>query len=261
MSPLWCIWFIMSNKKRKLTLICLLHYVKLSYRSVLFVLALVVYIIARSSGSGEIFAGYEDEYWLLGLIWIVFAVEMAGRFFPSKTESMGCQRQFARNYIPTGEQKPVLQSWKRTLAVALIWIGLNGIIGVLWYTGVFDVGILILISLAYSVCDMICILFFCPFQTWIMKNRCCTVCRIYNWDFAMMFTPLVFIPNFFALSLFGMSVILLLRWELSFHIHPERFSDNTNACVSCKNCKEKLCHHKTQLKSFWEKNKSRFKFK
>lgn len=251
----------MNDKKRKLTLICLLHYVKLSYRAVLFILALVVYIIARLRGSGEIFAGYEKEYWLLGIIWFVFVIEMIGRFFPSKTESMGCQKQFFRNYIPTGECEPKLQSWKRTLAVLLFWIALNGIIGILYYTGVFDSGILILISIAYSVCDMICILFFCPFQTWIMKNRCCTECRIYNWDFAMMFTPLAFIPNPFTWSLFGLSLLLLLRWEITLRKHPERFSDRTNASLRCKNCEEKLCHHKRQLKSFWEKNKSRFRFK
>jgi len=201
------------------------------------------------------------RYWMLGLIWLVYVVEMALRFFPSKLESMGCQKQFERNYKPTGEDKPDVQSWKRTFAVVLAWIALNGIIGALYYTNLFDEGILILISLTYGVCDMICILFFCPFQTWFMKNRCCTVCRIYNWDFAMMFTPLLFIPNGYTWSLLGISLLLLLRWEIAYRLHPERFSDRTNACLSCTECKEKLCHHKTQLRSFWKKNKSKFKFK
>ena len=110
-----------------------------------------------------------------------------------------------------------------------------------------------LISLAYGVCDMICILFFCPFQTWILKNRCCGVCRIYNWDYAMMFTPFVFIPNAYTWSLLIMSLVLLARWEITLHMHPEWFSDRTNANAQCRNCKEKLCQHKKQLKSFWEK--------
>ncbi len=250
----------MNSNKRKLTPICILHYVKLAYRSLLFIGAAIAYIVSRAQNSGEIFDGYEDEYWLLAIIWLVYVIEMAFRFFPSRLESMGCQKQFKRNYQPTGEEKPRLQSWKRTLAVVLVWCGLNGVFGVLYYAGVIDAGILVLISLAYSVCDMICILFFCPFQTWFMKNRCCTVCRIYNWDFAMMFTPLIFVPNVFALSLFALSLLLLLRWELTLRKYPERFADNTNACLSCKNCEEKLCHHKKQLIGFWEKNKSRFKF-
>ena len=83
-----------------------------------------------------------------------------------------------------------------------------------------------------------------------MKNRCCTVCRIYNWDFAMMFTPLVFIPNVYTWSLLGMSLLLLLRWEITLRRHPERFSDRTNACLSCQNCTEKLCHHNKPLQVF-----------
>jgi len=251
----------MNEKKRRLTLICVLHYVKLLYRSLLFVLALAVYVIARIRNSGDVFWGFEDNYWLLGIIWVVYAAGMASRFFPSKTESMGCQKQFKRNYKPTESDSPEILSWRRTLAVIISWVVLNGIFVALYYTGVFDSGIMVLISLAYGVCDMICILFFCPFQTWIMKNRCCTVCRIYNWDFAMMFTPLAFVPNVFAQTLFALSLILLLPWEIALHRHPERFSEKTNSCLSCRNCKEKLCHHKTQLKSFLEKNKSRFKLK
>ena len=56
----------MAVKKRKLTPICLFHYVKLTYRSVLFVVALVAYIISRQSGTGDLFRGYEDNYWILG---------------------------------------------------------------------------------------------------------------------------------------------------------------------------------------------------
>ena len=104
-----------------------------------------------------------------------------------------------------------------------------------------------LIALAYSVCDMICILFYCPFQSLMMKNRCCASCRIYNWDYAMMFTPLIFIHNICERILLILSLLLLLRWELSFYLHPERFGERTNARLSCANCPEKLCQHKRQL--------------
>ena len=76
-----------------------------------------------------------------------------------------------------------------TVLIALIWIIFNGIIGALRMIDLLDDGILILLCSAYSVCDLVCILFFCPFQTWFMKNKCCGTCRIYNWDYAMMFTP------------------------------------------------------------------------
>lgn len=231
-------------EKRKLTPICTLHYIKLVYRFLLFAAAVVTCLVATVNGFGETVNISKTEYWMLGVIWLVYVAEMACRFFPSKFESMGCQKQFKRNYKPTGESDPRLQSWKRTFAVALAWVALNGAIGGLYYAGILGKRALVLISLAYGVCDMICILFFCPFRVWFMKNRCCAVCRIYNWDFAMMFTPLVFIPSPYAWSLVGMSLLLLARWEITLRLHPERFSDRTNACVSCENCKEKLCQHK-----------------
>ena len=112
---------------------------------------------------------------------------------------------------------------------------------------------MIILALFYSVCDMICILFFCPFQTWIMKNRCCVSCRIYNWDYAMMFTPVVFIKNPFTISLFVVAALLLLEWEILYRKFPERFCINTNKTLSCANCKEKLCKHKKQLRNFVKK--------
>ena len=243
----------MKNRKTKISLISLLHYIKLIYRFGLFAAAVVIFIFSKIKNSGDMFCGFENQYPLLGIIWLVYAGEMASRFFPSKFESMGCQKQFAQNYKPTGKTVPVLQSGWRTFSVAAVWFLLNGIIGALYFADIIDKSILVLISLAYGVCDMICILFFCPFQTWFMKNRCCTVCRIYNWDFPMMFTPFVFIPSVYTYSLLAMSLLLLIRWEFTVHKHPERFSAETNACVSCAECKEKLCCHKKQLKSFIRK--------
>ena len=198
-------------------------------------------------------------YLFLAGVWVLYAVEILLRLFPSKIESPGCQKQFEKNYIPINtDSKPNVQSWKKTFIVFLSWIVLNGIIGVLYFVGIITQEILILISLAYGVCDMICILFFCPFQTWIMKNRCCTTCRIYNWDFAMMFTPFVFIPHFYTWSLLGLALMLLLRWEITLRMHPERFATNTNDYIACKNCTEKLCCHKRQLQGFLQKYKDKF---
>lgn len=136
--------------------------------------------------------------------------------------------------------------------MALIWISFNAVFGALYMFGIFDEGIMVLIASAYSVCDMICILFFCPFQTWFLKNKCCSACRIYNWDCAMMFTPLFFVRKLYAWSLLATSVILLFRWEITFFRFPERFSENTNDYLKCENCTEKLCSHKKQLHSLWK---------
>ena len=238
--------------RRKLSKICVFHYVKLVVRSILFLAVLLAYILDKTEVLTE-------KAIIPSIVWFVFGVEMLLRFFPSRLESMGCQKQFARNYKPKGENiSPTNQSRKRTALVTAVWFALNGVFGALYFAGLFDRGILILIAIGYSVCDIICILFFCPFQTWFMKNRCCTTCRIYNWDFAMMFTPLVFIPSIYTYSLLGCALILLARWEITYRLYPERFSTATNDCLDCSNCEEKLCSHKKQLQGFLKKYKTRF---
>ncbi len=245
--------------RRRLSRISLLHCWKLAFRSSLFLGALVLYVKNRLAGSQRPFGAVGDQPAILSVIWLVFMMEMLLRFVPSSMESMGCQKQFSKNYRPTGadiSQARTFSGW-RTAAVAAAWLGLNGVIGLLYFIHIIDAGILLLISLAYSVCDMICILFFCPFQTWFLKNRCCATCRIYNWDFAMMFTPMAFVRRGYTWSLLGMSLLLLVQWEYLLHRYPQRFSERTNAALSCANCQEKLCHHKTQLRSFWRKNVQR----
>ena len=249
---------VTTVKKKKLTAITAMHYGKLVLRSVLFLVGLILYVINRIKKPENTYLGF-SEIWFLIIIFVVYGIELVSRLFPSKLESMGSQKHFKRNYQPTGTKaKPNLPSWKRTLAVVVAWVALNGAIGALYFTHVIDQGILVLVSLAYGVCDMICILFFCPFQTWFLKNRCCNDCRIYNWDSPMLVTPLVFIPNPFTLVLVAVAVATLIRWEIVYHTHPERFSSRTNACIDCKNCEEKLCKHKKQLKGFWQKNKKFF---
>lgn len=244
-------------KKTKISRISALHYFKLVFRSALLLCALAVYIVNRVRGESYFFGYAEHRSVILTVIGIVFFAEMILRFFPSSLESMGCQKQFAKNYIPTehAERKPPRH--RGVLWVLLSWILLNGAIGAVYFLGWIDAGILFLISLAYSVCDMICILFFCPFQTWMMKNKCCGSCRIYNWDYAMMFTPLVFVPGLYTYSLLGVALLLVAVWEFLAWRHPERFSEQTNECLACKHCKEKLCHHKSQLRHFLRKNKEK----
>ena len=235
------------KKKRRLSTISAIHYFRLVYRSVLFLLLLAGYISYRVHSGSPVTVRLEERPALLIVTWSVFVFEMILRFFPSRFESPGCQKQFKRNYIKSGETNIVIHDNNATVLVALIWIVFNALIGLLRMKNILDDGIMILICSAYSVCDMVCILFFCPFQTWFLKNKCCGTCRIYNWDYAMMFTPLFFVSRSYAFSLLALSTALMIRWEITFYLHPEYFSENTNEYLRCKNCPEKLCSHKKQL--------------
>lgn len=88
-----------------------------------------------------------------------------------------------------------------------------------------------------------------------MKNRCCVNCRIYDWGHFMMFTPMLFIRNFFSWSLFFTSVVVLIHWELLYAKHPERFWHGSNRSLQCANCKDKTCQYKKQIASRFRKEK------
>ena len=239
------------KRESRLTAVSGFHYFRLVYRSVLLILLLIRYVIYRIYDGSAVLDFLERRPLIISVIFVIFTLEMIFRFFPSRIESPGCQKQFASNYIKSGETQIAIPDNNSTVLVLLVWIGFNGIFGALYLAGIFDDGIMLLISCAYSVCDMICILFFCPFQTWFLKNKCCSTCRIYNWDYAMMFTPLFFVMKPYTWGLLVLSVALLIRWEVTFSRHPERFSEQTNEYLCCQNCTEKLCSHKKQLKKLW----------
>ncbi len=245
----------MTKKRLKLSPISLMHCWKLVFRSGLLIWALVTYAFNPELHGISFAEGFAKYRYLLYLVWIIFAVEMVLRFFPAKTESMGCQKQFAKNFRPAKEPLPPDprdKSGGSLLPVILSWLALNGALGGLYLAGILDDACMLMLVLFYAVSDMICILFFCPFQSWMMHNRCCTTCRIYNWDYLMMFTPFLFIPTVYTWSLGGMALLLFIRWEVTAKRHPEFFREEDNESLRCAGCKERLCIHKTQLHHLWK---------
>ena len=130
-----------ANKpKKKLSRVSMLHYFRLVYRSSLFIWLLIVYILYRFRGGANVATIIESRPIIIYVIWIVFMFEMAGRFFPSKLESPGCQKQFARNYVRTGKTEINIQDNNGVMLVALIWIAFNGVFGALYMLDVLDDG-------------------------------------------------------------------------------------------------------------------------
>lgn len=266
------IWGLVS-RSRTYTRINKIHYTKLIFRSCLLIAAIALFAIDQhwfplTDGHVEL-AGFI----FLAVVWIAFIPEMIRRFFPNEHESAGCQKQFSKNYQPRpqttlsetiarmlGRTQEEIQKkdFRDVVIIAVFWIALNAIIGVLYFIHLIDAGILIIVSMFYAVADIICILFWCPFQTIVMKNTCCAQCRIYNWDYAMMFTPLVFIGGFWALSLFFCGFALLIKWEVDYYRYPTRFAEETNAYLSCDGCNERLCSHKASVQRLLKAKTSAF---
>lgn len=189
--------------------------------------------------------------------WLLLMVAMVLRFFPSRRESLGCQKRFSARFKPTGRApapSEIRRADRGALWVLLVWLGGNALVLTLWRW--LDIPPVYLLCLTgfYSVCDIICILFLCPFQLIWMKNRCCITCRIYDWDYPMMCTPLVVIPCFYTWSLVALAVVLALQWEIIYRRHPERFFESSNQSLRCAACQEHLCAYKRRLR---EKNQEK----
>ena len=193
---------------------------------------------------------------LINLLWLIFSLTMIRRFFPNPaSDCIGHQKQFSycfqaseTHLCGNSDEKTPAQlrqlGNRGILTIAVIWSLGNGVVFFFYTQGCFDVHILLLLSAAYSICDIICILFWCPFQRIWMRNHCCTTCRIYNWDFIMMCTPLLIIPSFYTRTLCVLAIVLLVRWELTAYRHPERFLPTTNKALRCPNCTAQLCYFK-----------------
>lgn len=216
------------------------HYGYLIIRILLFVSIFISHIF------GNDWLKENVKYFCDLVVWLFFIGCMLHRLFPAKHNSMGNQKIFKKNFIPT-EVKDIKRDTKSAIIVAIVWVLINLLFGVLYLLDYLSADFMMLLALFYSVCDYICILFYCPFQKWMMKNKCCNTCRIYNWDFAMMFTPLIFIPNFYNYTLVILSIVVLVIWEINYYLHTERFHEETNENLKCKNCKEFMCKNKLRV--------------
>lgn len=188
------------------------------------------------------------SFHILHILWIIWVFDMILQIIPIKNKvALGSQKLFANRFRPIREKINIkaLKSYIKTITtsaykVFIIWVVLIAIIGILYYCNIINKIWLFMISVFFYVCDLICVLIWCPFRL-IMKNKCCTTCRIFNWDHIMMFSPLIFVGGFFSISLVVLAVLAWLIWELCVLIYPERFSEMTNIALRCSECTDKLC--------------------
>ena len=190
---------------------------------------------------------------IIHILWLIFMVMMLTHLFPNERLPMAmrksCSQHYAEaeNYSEMKLLRFVQTQNVRAWMVMLVWLIGNGVIGLFYLFAFIGTADLLMLTVFFYLCDYICILFFCPFQTGIMKNKCCVNCRIYDWGHFMMFTPMLFIPNFFSWSLFFTSAVVLIHWEVVYAKHPERFWSGSNQTLQCANCKDKTCQYKAAI--------------
>ena len=222
---------------------------RLIFRIIIFIIMISIYIIYPNTFEVSKGINFIKMFSPLHIIWLIWMIDMilqlckVPNYWP-----LGSQKYWAHRYLPNIKEidkkiikKHIQKMNKDSVAIAITWILVICLISGLYFSKLISYQVVILISTAFYVCDIICVIGWCPFKTFYMHNKCCTTCRIFNWDHAMMFTPLIVIPGIWTYSLVIMSLIVLTVWEIACAIHPERFLEKTNCALQCHNCKDKLC--------------------
>ena len=214
------------------------------------VLVISLLFVIYDPGQFDVLRGWNffRSFTWLHLLWGIWVIDMAAQLFPLRAHiSLGSQKLWKMRFLPLKEKfsvealkKHILDATRAAYKVMLLWIALIAVIGVLHRIGVMSDVALFMTTVIFYVCDLICVLIWCPFRL-MMGNRCCTTCRIFNWDHLMMFSPLLFYPSFYCWSLLGLSIAAWLVWEVCIFLHPERFWEGANAALTCASCTDKLC--------------------
>lgn len=229
-----------------------LHFylLKFAFRIAIFISCFGLYIYDRELLGKFMNTPFWQKFTLVHVIWVFFMIIMISHLIPNNRLTMAWQKARETAFRPA-EHYNELELMKfaqdknvRAWRVMLVWISFNAIFGVLYLIGIISQSDLLMLSVFYFLSDYICILLFCPFQKFIMKSKCCINCRIYDWGHFMMFTPMLFIRNFYSWSLFFTSLVVLIHWEIIYAKHPERFWEGSNLTLRCENCKEKTCYIK-----------------
>ena len=221
---------------------------RLAARSVIFAACCLLYLLKPEEFIVLEGWNFFREFSWLHLLWLVWAVDTIQQIVPIKQKlPLGSMKLFRSRFRPIRDRvnyealrSYIIATTKSAYKVFLIWCAGLAVIGLLYYGGLLGRAELFLISVCFYVCDLICVLIWCPFRL-LMRTRCCTTCRIFNWDHLMMFSPMIFLGGFYAVSLIMLAFLAWLVWELCIMMYPERFWDKSNAALKCSECTDKLC--------------------
>jgi len=225
-----------------------IYFLRLAARCVILVLSILMYLYRPQEL--ELLSGFAffERFSILHLLWRVWMIDMLFQLIPiGRNISIGSLKLFRQSFRPIREKfNPehlkayIVSTTRAAYRVMIVWALLTAAIGMVHHAGIIDDGMLFVISIFFYVCDLICVLIWCPFRL-MMRNRCCTTCRIFNWDHLMMFSPFLFLWSFYTTSLLLVSVAVVIVWEVCVFLHPERFWEYSNAALQCANCTDKLC--------------------
>ena len=216
------------------------------------VLAACILIVIFDPQQTEILEGWNffRKFSPLHLLWLAWMLDMLWQLVPVKKRiviALGSQKHFRFRFQPIKEafsmqalRRHIIETTKAAYKVFAIWAVIVAAVSLLRTFDILSDTALFMITMVFYVCDLICVLIWCPFRL-IVKAKCCTTCRIFNWDHLMMFSPMLMVSGFYSRTLVLMAFADWLLWELCIMMYPERFWENSNAALRCTNCTDKLC--------------------
>lgn len=191
---------------------------------------------------------YVVEDYLFPLFFLYFIFDSFGVILPMFNDSIYSSKMQKRQYkeVPDYDVDKLHQQARRNNRIAVIifvfYFGMIALIGLSFLNFAwFDRKLLYLVFFGLNFADYFCIMLWCPFRQWFLKNSCCNTCRISNWDRIMKFSILIFIPNFYTITIFVLGVLIFLYWEYPHWVHPERFYRISNQTLWCVNCDKVTC--------------------
>lgn len=159
---------------------------KLVLRVIIFIAVFAFYIINKEGLYQLVTEPFWNSVSFIHVLWFIFMAMMIRHIVFPKNATMALRKADETEYEEKTKYDKLelyeyvhdqnIKAWR----VMLVWLCVNAIWGILYLFQVLDNADLVMLSVFYFLCDYICILFFCPFQTGIMKNKCCVNCRIYD---------------------------------------------------------------------------------
>lgn len=212
-----------------------------SVREFILSLILVIYSLVMMIFYKEEFnQSFPIIYILLGCY---FGYNSLSIYIRSLNEFRGAKKPFKYNYNPSTKQinkSHIKQDNQRALIILLLYFIPITLVG--WYISKnYSESYVFLLFVFINLGDYICVLFWCPFKTIFLKNKCCVTCRITNWDRLMKFWILLFIPNIVSYVLFSIGLFIFIHWEVAIYSHPERFYEASNESLRCYHCDHIKC--------------------
>lgn len=228
--------------------------IELFIRLGVFAAVIAVYLITGDVASIVLNTPFFGQFTAVHTAWLILLAGMVIQLIPSRRIFVSNSKQFEQLYTPPKQgydPRRLMQEAQKMNAgarnVLIFWLTINVVLAVLYFAGILGANAVILVVMVYYLCDVFCMLIWCPLQKIFMKSRCCVDCRIYGWGYFLVFGPLLLLPGFFTISLAAFAIALLIRWEVSYALHPERFWSGSNILLHCQNCTTRHCELKRQI--------------